>query len=52
MPKNDGAGSQGNGQGRRLAENEANRPPNSSINCCKWCYGKGTYHGNILNILI
>lgn len=36
LPKNEGAGNQGNGQGRRLNENEQNRQPNSSINnCCK-----------------
>lgn len=35
LPKNEGAGSQGNGQGRRLDSGEQSRQPNSSINCCK-----------------
>lgn len=34
LPKNEGTGTQGSGQGRRLAENEQSRQSN---NCCKWC---------------
>lgn len=35
LPKNEGAGTQGNGQGRRLADSEQNRQSTTSINCCK-----------------
>jgi len=35
LPKNEGAGNQGNGQGRRLADNEQSRQSSNSINCCK-----------------
>lgn len=34
LPKNEGTGTQGSGQGRRLVENEQSR---QSTNCCKWC---------------